>query len=56
VTEEVERMKRELQKKEQNRAVASGKDYAKRPPSYKQALSLKLSVGTARARSRYFIL
>jgi hypothetical protein len=44
---------KQILNKEKEKASASGKgDWVRRPPSYKQALSLKMSVGTARARSK----
>lgn len=41
-----------LRRKEREEAVAQGKDYARRPSSYKNSLSMSLISGTARRRSR----
>jgi hypothetical protein len=41
-----------LNQKMREEAVASGKDYARRPTSYKQALTIKLATATGRKRSR----
>eukprot|EP00455_Lapot_gusevi_P041535 TRINITY_DN4828_c0_g1_i8.p1 TRINITY_DN4828_c0_g1~~TRINITY_DN4828_c0_g1_i8.p1 ORF type:complete len:362 (+),score=34.95 TRINITY_DN4828_c0_g1_i8:736-1821(+) len=41
-----------IRKRAQESAVAHGKDYAKRPPSYKTSLSLQACVGTNRKRSK----
>ncbi len=42
----------EIRKREREEAVATGRDYARRPSSYKTALSLQMTVGTNRKRSR----
>eukprot|EP00916_Digyalum_oweni_P017145 GHVL01028046.1.p1 GENE.GHVL01028046.1~~GHVL01028046.1.p1 ORF type:complete len:244 (+),score=39.14 GHVL01028046.1:959-1690(+) len=43
--------RREFMKREQNKAIATGKDYARRPTSYKSSLSLRVDTATRR-RSR----
>ena len=43
-------LEEELQKNRE-RVLATGKDYARRPPSYKTAVSMKLTVASARKRS-----
>jgi len=42
----------EYRRRQREKAVASGKDYARRPTSYKSSLSLRLEVGTTRKRSK----
>jgi pre-mRNA-splicing factor 38B len=42
----------EILRREREAAAATGKDYARKPVGYKKALSLELTVGTARKRSR----
>lgn len=41
-----------IRQRERDQALAVGRDYAKRPTSYKTSLSTPLEVGTARKRSR----
>ena len=42
----------EFRKRERAKALASGKDYARRPTSYKSSLSLRFETSTGRKRSR----
>eukprot|EP01066_Platyproteum_vivax_P011191 Platyproteum_vivax@DN5076_c0_g1_i1.p1 len=42
---------RQFMKREQNKAIATGKDYARRPTSYKSSLSLRMESSTIRRRS-----
>jgi len=45
-------MMEEILRKERDSATAVGRDYARRPASYKTALSMKLTSGSNRKRSR----
>jgi len=45
-------IEKEILRQEREAALAQGTDYARKPVGYKKALSLQLTVGTARKRSR----
>eukprot|EP00922_Rhytidocystis_sp_ex-Travisia-forbesii_P048503 GHVS01072241.1.p1 GENE.GHVS01072241.1~~GHVS01072241.1.p1 ORF type:complete len:634 (-),score=127.25 GHVS01072241.1:199-2100(-) len=47
-----EELLEEFRRREREKALASGKDYARRPTSYKSSLSLKIEMGTTRRKSR----
>jgi len=45
-----------IKRREQEKAVAQGRDFARRPTSYKTSLSVPVQLGTSRRRSRYVII
>eukprot|EP00922_Rhytidocystis_sp_ex-Travisia-forbesii_P064062 GHVS01095253.1.p1 GENE.GHVS01095253.1~~GHVS01095253.1.p1 ORF type:complete len:147 (-),score=30.25 GHVS01095253.1:2-442(-) len=47
-----EELLEEFRRREREKALATGKDYARRPTSYKSSLSLKIEMGTTRRKSR----